>query len=358
MGKGCLKCANDKYRSTKEDFTNKAVKLHGDKYDYSKVNYHNWQTKVILVCKEHGEFKQMPNGHLSGAGCPKCSGYVSKAENEIADFLRLHAEVQQSNKTILGGKEIDILIPSKNLAIEFNGLYWHSDLYKKDDYHLNKLNLCNSKGLRLIQIFEDEWVSKKAIVKSRLLNLLHLGVDKIYARKCNIREISSVVTSRFLEENHIQGKLGAKVRLGLYNKEELVALMTFGEFRKNLGLKSKEGSYELLRFCTKLNTSIIGGASKLLKYFEINYKPITLISYADRRWSEGSLYNTLGFTLKGDTTPNYFYTKGRVREGRFKYRKSELVRLGYDTSKSEREIMNDLGYYRIYDSGTLKFVKE
>ena len=161
--------------------------------------------------------------------------------------------------------------------------------------------------------------------------------------------------NKFLEDNHIQGKLGAKVRVGLYHNEELVSLMTFGSLRKSLGSKSQEGDWELLRFCNKLNTNVVGGASKLLKYFINNYKPDNIISYADRRWSEGNLYYNLGFKLVGETRPNYFYLNTSRRESRFKYRKDILVKQGYDPNKTEREIMKERGYLRIYDCGTLKF---
>ena len=133
--------------------------------------------------------------------------------------------------------------------------------------------------------------------------------------------------------------------------------MTFGGLRKNLGSTYEEGKYELLRFCNKLNTSVIGGASKLLKYFEKTYKPKEIISYADRRWSEGNLYHKLGFDFVHYSEPNYFYVNKLKRENRFKYRKSELVKQGFDENKTEKQIMEERGYSRIYDCGTIKFIK-
>ena len=133
--------------------------------------------------------------------------------------------------------------------------------------------------------------------------------------------------------------------------------MTFGNLRKNLGQTSKEGSYELLRFCNKLNTTVIGGASKLFKYFVKTYSPEKVISYADRRWSEGKLYHNLGFDFVHNSNPNYFYVKNSTieLEARFKYRKDILVSQGYDKNKTEKEIMKELGYNRIYDCGAMKF---
>ena len=209
----------------------------------------------------------------------------------------------------------------------------------------------------MIHIFEDEWINKRKIVESRIANIIKKQDNKTYARKTVVKEVDTTEASKFLEENHIQGKLGSKVRLGLYHNEELVSLMTFGSLRKNLGSKSQDGDWEILRFCNKLNTSVVGGASKLLKYFEETYKPSSLISYADRRWSNGNLYYQIGFNLVGKTSPNYFYTKGRTRESRFNFRKDVLIRQGFDKNKTEKDIMKERGYNRIYDCGSLKFKK-
>lgn len=357
--KGCKKCAIEQFKSNTDDFIEKSKKIHKDIFDYSKVDYINSITPVTIICKKHGEFTQIPNGHLSGNGCKYCTNSVSKPEQDIAELLRTYfPDLQQSNRNILDGKELDIFIPSKNIAIEYNGLYWHSDKYKNKKYHLTKLNLCKDKNIKLIQIFEDEWFNKKDIVLSRLFNILGITENKIYARKCEIKEVDTKTALKFLELNHIQGKLGSKIRVGLYYNNELVSLMTFGELRKNLGSTKIENTYELLRFCNKINSTVIGSASRLLKYFENNFYPNQIISYADLRWSSGELYDKLNFKLVHQSEPNYFYTKGLIRENRFKYRKSELVKQGYDKNKTEKEIMNELGFSRIYDAGTLKYLKQ
>lgn len=237
-------------------------------------------------------------------------------------------------------------------------MYWHSELFKDKNYHLNKLKLANSKGIKLINIFEDEWQYKKDIVKSRLLNLIGENTNKIYGRDCQIKEIKeSRIVSEFLDQNHIQGKVGSKVKLGLYYNDQLVSLMTFGDLRVNMGGVKKENHYELLRFCNKLNTTVIGGASKLLSYFYKNFKCEELTSYADLRWSEGKIYEILGFNKISESSPNYFYTKGDKRHNRYSFRKSELIKRGEDSSKTEKEIMKTNGYFRIYDCGNIKFKK-
>lgn len=361
QGRGCFKCGIIKFSSSRtftfEDFVCKARSVHNNRYIYDNVVYVTSQNKVNIICPEHGEFEQTANKHLQGQGCPKCVHQISKSEQEIFDFLNKHVPCKQVDRTLIKPLELDIFIPSLNIAVEYNGLYYHSDKFRDKDYHLDKLTLCQEKGIRLIQIFEDEWYSKQEICKSRLLNLLNFTPNKVFARKCDVREVSAKDAREFLEINHIQGNVNSKIKLGLYYNEELVSLMTFGNLRKNLGQVSKEGIYELLRFCNKLNTNVVGGASKLLSYFEKVYKPVEIISYADRRWSDGNLYRQIGFELTSTSQPNYFYTKGLERENRFKYRKSELVKQGFDPNKTEKQIMEELGYMRVYDCGTLKFVK-
>lgn len=361
-GNGCPKCGKEKSdsykRDTQESFIEKCEKLDTEKYSFENVKYVDSTTKVDINCKEHGIFKVAPYNFLNGKGCPKCNPNTSKAETEIIDILKNYfIDIEQSNKTVLNGKELDIYIPSKKLAIEYNGLYWHSDNFKDKNYHSDKLNMCLNNGIRLIQIFEDEWLYKKDIVISRIKAILGVTDNRIYARNCEIRKVTHSEACNFLDNNHIQGSVNSSIRLGLYYKNELISIMTFGALRKSLGSNKKEGSFELLRFCNKINTNVIGGASKLLKYFEINNKPLEIISYADLRWSIGDLYKKLNFEFVHKTKPNYFYTKGSIRENRFKYRKSELLKDGFDKNSTEKEIMKNKGYYRIYDVGTLKFIK-
>lgn len=363
--RGCSECGKEKRAekrtSNTQEFIQKSIETHGDKYSYDKVKYIRAHLKVEIICENHGSFYQVPTNHIQGAGCIRCSNTgVSDLEEEVFNFVNEIEYSKQSDRTILKGRELDIYVPSKKLAIEYNGLYWHSDLYKESNYHLKKTIDCRDKGIQLIHIFEDEWVNKKEIVKSRLKNLLG-GSTRIYARKCILKEVSTKDKTKFLEENHIQGAVGSNINLGLYFNGELVSIMTFGKLRKNLGQSHKDGSWELLRFCNKLNTSVVGGAGKLLKYFETNYSPKNIISYADLRWSQGNLYEQLKFNKESETVPNYFYTtssNSMIRESRFKYRKDILVSEGFDKNKSEREIMKERGYIRVYDCGSIKYSKK
>ena len=300
--------------------------------------------------------KRINNDEEICLNCNKISSGYSSMEKEIAEFLSNHIDIKENYK--IDKKEVDVYIPSKKLAIEFNGLYWHSELYKDKNYHLNKTKICNENDINLIHIWEDQWIYKKEIVKSMLLNKIGLTPNRIYARKCVIKEIRDTkLVSEFLDSNHIQGKVGSKVKLGLYYNDGLVSLMTFGNLRKNLGQKSKEGYYEMLRFCNKKDITIVGGASKLFTFFIKHYKPNSIISYASKDYSNGNLYENLGFELTKISEPNYYYIDklNHLRMNRFNFRKDRLIKEGFDPNKSEHQIMLERGYYRIYDTGNFKF---
>lgn len=350
-GTGCPYCAGKMY--TEEDFKKNASLVHNGKYTYEHFIYIDSHTKGLVTCPIHGDFPVSPMNHVGNkSGCPKCSSPVSKWEIEVCNFLKeIGIEYEQSNRKILNGREIDILIPSFNIGIECDGIRWHSEEYKSSTFHLEKTNDCLKQGIRLIHIFEDEWMYKSEIWKSMLRNMFGLSEEKIYARKCEIKRVNSIDSRHFLEHNHIQGFSNGKYAYGLYYKDELVSLMTFGKQRINLGGKKDDNCYELVRFCNKLNTNVIGGASKLFKAFINDLNPDEVISYSDKRWSTGKLYDTLGFMHIHDSKPNYFYVINSKRENRFKYRKDRLIAEGFNKDKTEHDIMLERGIFRIYDCG-------
>lgn len=209
--------------------------------------------------------------------------------------------------------------------------------------------------IRTINIFTDLIEQKYPIIKSRLLNLIGLS-QRLYARHCVIAEIEPKVAKEFLNDTHIQGNSYALVNLGLYYQGELLSVMNFAQKRVALGQKHRiEGEYELLRFSSALNYTIVGGASKLLKYFIRNYKPKQIITYADKNWSDGVVYENMGFVRISETEPSYWYCKDGMRFHRFNFRKDRLVAMGHSKNLTEREIMNSLDYIRIYDCGNIKF---
>ena len=289
-------------------------------------------------------------------------GKQSKEEIELVEYIKTiySKEIQTSIRGLISKKEIDIFIPYLNIAIEYNGLYWYSDKIRLDpNYHINKTMDCLNKGIRLIQIFSDEWMNKKDIVKAKIKSIIGEKQDnRIYARKCIIKEIDPIQKNKFLNQNHIQGEDKSKIKLGLFYKEELVGVMTFSNPRMIMGGKYKPQFYELSRYATKYN--IIGGASKLLSYFIKQYNPLHIFSYSDNRWSdlENSMYSKIGFKKESISKPNYSYTKNFLeRIHRFNFSKQNLKLKGIDiTNRTEKEIMDELGYCRVWDCGVTKYV--
>ena len=337
---------------------------------YKDININiieNKKDTFIILC-EHGHKYEISKDLLKNRLrfninhcliCNPIDSHQSDKENQLYDFIKENydGEIIKSDRKILNGKELDIYLPDLKLAFEFNGVYWHNELYKDNKYHLNKTEECLEQDIQLIHIWEDDWLYKNIIVKSMILNKLGKTKTKIYARKTEIKEVTDNKLIRmFLDKNHLQGFVGSKVKLGLYYNNELVSLMTFGKKRTAMNSSSKEGEFELLRFCNKLNTNVIGGASKLFKYFITNHKPLEITTYADRSHSNGNLYEKLGFNFIHKTPQNYFYVIDGIRKHRFNYRKDKLIRDGYDGNMTEHEIMLSRNIYRIYDSGSLKYI--
>lgn len=343
QGHGCKFCTN---RVTKDDY---AQELSGRPI-VATEQYINNRTAIEHNCTICNTFwKATPNNILSkNSGCPKCAASLStsKGEQELLNFIKKEYKgyVVTNDRTILEGKELDIVLPDRGLTIEYNGIYWHSSSRVDKFYHLNKTKKVESIEYQLIHVFEDEWLLKKDIVKSRLRSLLGT-TTKIYARSCLVKEIG--FPKEFLEINHIQGcGTPSRINLGLYYAEELVAVMTFGIPRFTPGY-----SYELIRFCSLLDVTVVGGASKLLKYFRNNYIG-SIVTYADRRWSTGKLYETLGFSYSHSSEPNYRYYKGLTSISRYKCQKHLLVANGASSAMSESEIMESRGYLKVFDCGS------
>lgn len=300
------------------------------------------------------------------ARCQKCypKNYFGQ-EKEIYDFLSelIDCRIDRTTRCVIPPKELDIYIPDKKLAIEFNGLFWHSTQFNADpNYHLNKTKECEEKGIQLIHIFEDEWENKKDIVKDRLKSTLGIFDKTTYARKCQVKKINNnLEESEFLQNNHIQGPVNSLHCYGLYYDNELISIMSFGHYRNSMGRKSEDDEYEIYRCCNKLGYHIPGAASRILYHFINDIKPKKIISYCDRRWSQGKLYKSLGFNLISESVPNYYYVSDRIfaRESRIKYQKSKLSSLleNYDPNLTEEENMKNNNYYKIYDCGSYLFTK-
>lgn len=298
------------------------------------------------------------NGYFPSCMCSNYKGY-SLVEEEIYKFIinNYDGKIELKRRGLLPSTfEVDIYLPELSLAIEVNGIYWHSEnLGKYRDYHLFKTEKLLSQGIQLIHIFDNEWIFNKPVIQSILLNRLGLTPNKIYARKCEIREVNNLETKEFLINNHRQGYCPSKYNLGLYYNNELISIMTFGKNRFK-----QDNKFELLRFCNKLNYSNIGGASRLLKYFNnnINIDKLDIITFADRRFSLGNMYEKLGFDFEYFSKPSYFYWKNTKILNRISCQKHKLKELLpiFNPDISEYENMKLNKWFRVWDCGNYKFI--
>ena len=293
----------------------------------------------------------------------------SKIEEDLKNFIKTiySGEIIENSRKIIKPKELDIYIPEKNLAIEFDGLYWHSEglnNYKNDikNYHLEKTKACEEKNINLLHIFENEWLDpiKQDIWKSIISYKLGNVKQRYFARKLEFKEIDNKEAREFLELNHIQGNVSSKIKLGLYNKDKLISLMTFSKPRFN-----KNYEYELIRFASLKYSSCVGCAQKLLKYFLKTYQPKNIISYANRRFASSlsNVYQKLGFRFLRETESNYYYFSlkdpmmlyHRSHFQKYKLKNYKETKDQFDSSLTESKIMFNSGYRRIYDSGNLVY---
>lgn len=297
---------------------------------------------IPTLAKAFGKFNIEPATHNK-----------SSAEIEISNFLqsRLGCDynLQLGTKKIIYPFELDIVLVKHNIAIEYNGGWYHSELNGKGrDYHIGKTELCAKKGIRLIHIWEHDYREKRDIILSKLNHIC--GRSKsIFARKCKLREISLSEANTFLDATHIQGSCISKHRLGLFYNEELVAVMTFGKTRFN-----KNYDWELLRYSSKLNCNVVGGFSKILKYFIEHYLPKSIITYSDKGWSVGDVYKNNNFKFLHTIPPAYFYTndyKNFYNRISFQKKKLKSKLPEFDLTKTEWENMQANGYDRIWNCG-------
>ena len=363
-GRRCRQCGilnSTKKISHSIEFVRKCLADEG--YELISDTYVNKHIPIMYRCpKGHIGTIRFGNWLHNQTRCSSCSHIESNAEIELREFIKIcFPDLISNNRTLIKPLELDIVIPSQKLAIEYNGLYYHSSDKLGKWYHLEKLNKCKEIGYRLITIFEDEWLYKSDIVKHRLLNILGVRSEKphIYARNCSIKEIDNSTKNIFLDKFHLQGKDTSSIRLGAFHDDRLISIMTFSKGSLAKGnYNPQQGIYELNRFCSDYNYYVVGIASKLLKCFTKTYTPKSVFSYADKRWSDGNLYNVLGFTHQHDSEPNYWYIFGDRRIHRFNFRKSELKKKLdiFDPTLSEIKNMSNNGYNRIFDCGNSKWI--
>lgn len=330
--------------------------------DFSWLNaeYNVKQRTLVDIADELGVYYSTVGEYcrLFNFKIRQVSNY-SLTELEISDYIRTLGEVVVNNDwNILGNRELDIIIPGK-IAIEVNGLYWHS--YNPSNLkienkkrHLDKTMKCQNLNIPLLHITDYEWYHKKEIIKNLIRTKLGIN-DRIYARKCILKEVSKSDTHVFLKTHHLQGSTSFLKSYGLYHNDVLTMLATVGKCRF-----SNNADYELLRVCSLSGVSVVGGLSKLLSSIKNNFKNTSLISYCDYSKSYGNSYSQTGFNLVRTTEPGYFWTDGTTVIPRYKSQKSKLkIWLStFDSDKTETQNMFDAGYRRYNDCGNLVYLMD
>lgn len=318
-------------------------------------------------CEKGHEWEASVRGRLRGRGCAQCwaTSYISKAEQAIHDYivsLDENLKIIQSDKKILKGKELDIYIPEKNLAIEFNGLYWHSEEAGKDkNYHHDKWLTCKDNGIQLVQIWEDEWNRNPEQIKKMIAHKLGYSTQrKVFARKTQVVEVKKANAEQFLNEHHVQGYASGTYYIGLVEKggdiessDDILALLVL---KNEAGTEGKV--LNIIRYATGMN--VVGGFTKLLAFAEKTYKPESFITFADHGVSDGGLYENNGFSAEKILPPDYMYVVDGERKHKFGYRLKRFEsdpELEWEAGLTERELAKLNGLERVWDSGKTRYRK-
>lgn len=318
---GCPECKNNmgSIMDSKIYFS-KAKEVHNDRYDYSNSIYLGNSVKIEIGCREknHGTFWQEANSHLQGFNCPKCSGIISKGEQEIYDFiLSIYPDALQSERTILEGKELDIYIPSKRLAIEHNGLFWHSDLYKSKTHLSNKILKCEKKDIKLINIFEDEWAHNKTIVKKILLN--YNKDRKQISKKCNVKELSREESDSFMKNNSLELYCKSSIRLGIFDKEDIVSSIS--------ALKIVNNSLVIKKICCKDNKYNNGVLKLFLLYLQTNHNFDNIYIDINNNWVDEIYLESVEKEFIKNIDQDYYFTYNNKRYSKHTKEKHTGVRI-------------------------------
>jgi len=338
--------------------------------DFSDSKYLGSKLPIDIRCKFHNlVYSLRPNDYNNGDRCPKCSSSVkSKPEMEIFDLVTSWGidAISRKKWDVVGGKEIDIYIPSKGIGIEYNGLFYHRKRDKRDRYNNERASLTTifekstsalKNGSFIIQIFEDEWLYHRAAVENRLKSILGIS-ERVYARDCELKLVTPSECKDFENTWHVQGHVSCQIALGLYLEGVLVSCMTFG--RPRFESYTHNDSFEMLRFCA--SCSVVGGFSKILKNFIRTYNPSRVISYSDKRWGVGNVYKKNGFSKDpSPVIPGFHWVKGRVRYNRLNFQRGKLDAF-FDKEFSKEltadDIMYEEGYFKVEDCGQDKWILE
>jgi hypothetical protein len=274
-------------------------------------------------------------------------------EVAIKQWLQAHQiPFEQWDRKMIKPLELDFYLPAHNMAIEFNGIWYHRhDKLQDKKYHQNKWRTCADQNIRLIQIWEHELTQKPDIIWDRLSHVCNLPKIKVGARKCEVRKVCTSEHRSFVNQSHLQGYLATSNAWGLYLDTELVSLASF--------VKSRYGGladHELARYCVKPGYNVQGGLSKLLKVAQSELGIKCLVSYSNLNWGLGQVYAQTGFELHHVSPPNYWYFKNvHDVQSRLKFQKHKIV--GLAPGNTEQEIAQNMGYSRFYDAGSAVWIK-
>lgn len=359
----CPKCLkrelNTKMRKTEDEFKSDLLNLIKSNIDVITPygEYINAKTKLLCrCCKCRSEWIAPLNSLLSGFGCLQCSLRDSKFEREFVEFLQVIgiSNIDKNNREVLGKKEIDVYLPDYNIGFELHGLYWHSEKFKKEDNNVCKTKFwkAQEKGIKLTQIFEDEWKFKRNIVEKNIIYSLGLSQNKISARQCSVVWSDKDNKKDFIDfvnNNHISGWTNCKFAVGLKHEDRIVSVLSF---RKSFVKKYDKTTIEIARFCNDINYIVNGSFAKLLKAFidsdnSLNFNKV--LTYADLRFGTGNIYLKNGFEFMGETLANYYYTDFKNRFNRFKFRAQK--------PKTEKEVAEENNVFKIYDAGSYIYMK-
>lgn len=357
-GNGCPKCSSFCSDTSIQHsrFLDNARLIHGNKYDYSLVDYVNSHSNVRIICNDHGEFLQTPTSHTAGHGCPSCPVVISSGHDQIINYIEntYDGEILVNDRKVIQPYELDIYLPDKSLAIEFNGLFWHSydrkETKEEKLRHQNKSKMCANKNIGLFHIWENQWNDNCELIKSMISGKLGIN-NRIYARKCDVIELKIDDYAKFMNDNHLQGHIQSNLKLGLLYKNTVVCAIGIN--------RSHKYEWEISRFASKLFTNVVGGFSKLMNRFVNEYNPKSIMSYANFDHSNGNLYEKNGFEFVYLTKPGYYYYKNKQVHSRQNFQKHKLKnKLDiFDDCKTESENMFNNGYRRLWNSGNIKYIK-
>lgn len=388
-GKGCPECgalkrghrsdvtasgrktADAKIARFAAKFQDAARAIHGNLYDYSSAVYKGQQTKITISCPSHGPFDQTPEHHTKRAqGCPECSHHRSKGEAAIARFMSIFGPTEERNRKLIAPKELDIYAPWAGVAVEYCGEYWHAASSAEEERkdrtrHLDKHRACEAVGIRLLTVYESEWLARPFAIRRLVRNALGKARGRVMARKCEVSVVGSGEAAAFFDRYHPQGGSGWGQAYGLRYRGKLVACMrfTFGANDRGAGA---ERMWTLTRYATRV--SVTGGASKLFAAFVAEHHPHSVKSFSDNRYFTGGMYEKLGFSLEEDADPDYqvYHPKTGLLAKAAWQRKNIPARIREIGSsetfdprsdpRSERDMTYILGAQRMFDCGKKRWV--